>query len=407
MPAPTKDLTPLATATEGLPTPYAVIDLDAFDANAADMTERAHGLPIRIASKSLRCRALLDRALAGPAPAAEPDGSLPIPTVRPGPGFRGVLAYALREAIWLVRGGHTDVVVGYPTVDLDALTDLSQHPELAAAITLMVDSRAHLDLIDRAAPRQPVRVAIDVDASLRLGPVHLGVRRSPIHSPADAKGLAQQIARRESARLVGMMVYDAQIAGLPDASAAVRAVKQASEAELARRRAAVVAAVQPYAQLEFVNGGGTGSLHLTSVDGQLTELAGGSGLYGPTLFDGYRAFTPQPAMYFATAVVRRPSARHATVFSGGYVASGGPGWSRVPTPVWPPGLSLLRSEGAGEVQTPLGGTRAGRLQIGDRVWFRHAKAGEACERFDRVHLVRGDQLVDTVPTYRGEGQNFG
>jgi D-serine deaminase-like pyridoxal phosphate-dependent protein len=249
-------------------------------------------------------------------------------------------------------------------------------------------------------------VAIDVDASLRIGPLHLGVRRSPIHTPAEAKNLAQQIARRDSARLVGLMLYDAQIAGLPDSAAAVRAVKQASEAELVRRRAAVLEAVNPYSDLEFVNGGGTGSLHLASVDGQLTELAGGSGLYGPTLFDGYRAFTPQPAMYFVTSVVRRPSPVHATVFSGGYVASGAPGWSRVPTPVWPARLSLVKTEGAGEVQTPLAG-RAGRLQIGDRVWFRHAKAGEACERFNEIHLVSDGRLVDTVPTYRGEGQNFG
>ena len=158
------------------------------------------------------------------------------------------------------------MLVGYPTVDLGALTELGQDAELAAAITVMVDSRAHLDLIDRAAPIHPVQVAIDVDASLRIGPVHLGVRRSPIHTPADGKDLAQQIARRDSVRLVGPMLYDAQIAGLRDSSSAVRAVKQASEAELVRRRAAVLAVVQPYAELEFVNGGGTGSLHLTSVD---------------------------------------------------------------------------------------------------------------------------------------------
>lgn len=408
MPAPTKDLAPLAEATEGLPTPYAVIDLDAFDANAADMTARARGLPIRIASKSLRCRTLLDRALAGRLPAWRAAGldESTDPEASPGPGFRGVLAYSLREALWLARHGHPDVVVGYPTVDLPALTELGQEPELAAAITLMVDSRGHLDLIERAAPIQPLRVAIDIDASLRIGPLHLGVRRSPVHTPAQAANLAQQIARRDSARLVGLMLYDAQIAGLPDSSAAVRAVKQASEAELARRRAAVLAAVSPYAELEFVNGGGTGSLHLSSVDGQLTELAGGSGLYGPTLFDGYRAFTPQPAMYFVTSVVRRPSPAHATVFSGGYVASGPPGWSRVPTPVWPPRLTLVKTEGPGEVQTPLGG-RAGRLQIGDQVWFRHAKAGEACERFDEIHLVSEGRVVDTVPTYRGEGRNFG
>ena len=112
-------------------------------------------------------------------------------------------------------------------------------------------------------------------------------------------------------------------------------------------------------------------------------------------------------MVFATSVVRRPSPGHATVYSGGHVATGQPGWVRVPSPVWPPGLELLRSEAAGEVQTPLAGAGAGRLQIGDRVWFRHAKAGEACERFDRIHLVRGGELRGApVPTYRGEGMNW-
>jgi D-serine deaminase-like pyridoxal phosphate-dependent protein len=56
------------------------------------------------------------------------------------------------------------------------------------------------------------------------------------------------------------------------------------------------------------------------------------------------------------------------------------------------------------VQTPLHG--AAGLRVGDRVWFRHAKAGELCERFDVVHLIRGGELVDSVPTYRGEGKTF-
>ena len=73
----------------------------------------------------------------------------------------------------------------------------------------------------------------------------------------------------------------------------------------------------------------------------------------------------------------------------------------------PPGLRLDRQEGAGEVQTPLLGEAADALRVGDRVWFRHAKAGELCERFDAVHLVRGARgRRTTVPTYRGEGRAF-
>jgi len=58
------------------------------------------------------------------------------------------------------------------------------------------------------------------------------------------------------------------------------------------------------------------------------------------------------------------------------------------------------------VQTPLLGPGAAGLAVGDRVWFRHAKAGELCERFDSLALVAGGTLVDVVPTYRGEGRTF-
>lgn len=396
------DLARLAAATTALTTPFAAVDLDAFDANVADMVRRAHGLPIRLASKSLRCRTLMARALDG-----APSSGRGFSRAGGPAGFAGVLAYSAAEALWLAREGRDDVVVAYPSVDTGALAAIGHDAELARAITVMVDAPEHLDLIDSVHPTHPLRVAIDVDASLRIGPIHLGVRRSPVHAPGHAAGLAREIARRPNLTLVGLMLYDAQIAGLPDASAAIRVVKQLSEAELTRRRAAVIAAVRPHAELEFVNGGGTGSLHLTSVAGQLTELAGGSGLYGPLLFDAYRAFTPQPAMYMVTSVVRTPSPRHATVFGGGYIASGPPGWARVPKPVWPPRLALLGQEGAGEVQTPLSGRGVGSLRIGDQVWFRHAKAGEACERFDWLHLVAGGELVGQVPTYRGEGKNFG
>jgi D-serine deaminase-like pyridoxal phosphate-dependent protein len=71
------------------------------------------------------------------------------------------------------------------------------------------------------------------------------------------------------------------------------------------------------------------------------------------------------------------------------------------------GLKLVRTEATGEVQTPLHGQDADGLRIGDRVWMRGAKAGELLERFDNVHLVAGGELVGTVPSYRGEGRNFG
>ncbi len=159
-------------------------------------------------------------------------------------------------------------------------------------------------------------------------------------------------------------------------------------------------------QLRFVNGGGTGSLELTSAESAVTEIAAGSGLYGPTLFDAYRSFQPEPAALFALPVVRRPSPGVVTVLGGGYLASGPADAARLPVPFLPGGLSLDKQEGAGEVQTPLIGAAARELRVGDRVWFRHAKAGELCERFDRLRLIEGDRILEEVATYRGEGKCF-
>ena len=388
----------LDTATAHLDPPLAVVDLDAFDANAADLLRRAGGVPIRVASKSVRCRDLVSRALARP-------------------GFAGVLAFSLREAIWLVRSGTTDdVVVAYPTTDRAALAELAADAELRAAIAIMVDDESQVALAAKAVSdtggtmaEQPVRLCLDIDSSLRIGPVHLGVRRSPVRTPQDAARLARSAARQPGLRVVGVMFYEAQVAGLPDRNIGVRLVKRRSLADLATRRAAVVNAVTAAVDhpLELVNGGGSGSLEATARDRAVTELTAGSGLYCPTLFDGYRAFTPRPAAWFALSVTRRPAPDVATCFGGGYIASGPVGKTRQPTPVSPSGLKLLGAEGAGEVQTPVRGKAAASLQVGDRVWFRHAKAGELCERFDALQLVQGERLVGSSPTYRGEGQTFG
>ena len=238
-----------------------------------------------------------------------------------------------------------------------------------------------------------------------MGRVHLGVRRSPTRDAEQALAVVRA-AVGVGLDVRGVMFYDAQVAGLPDAGPHIRTMKRRSVRELEQRRRAVVTAVRGEADLRFVNAGGTGSLHRFGGDQVVTELAAGSGLYAPTLFDGYDDFEPRPSMAFALPVVRRPARGYVTAFGGGYVSSGEPGWSRVPSPVRR-GLSLVRTEATGEVQTPLRGEDADRLRIGDRVWMRGAKAGELLERFDAVHLVAGGELVGTVPSYRGEGRNFG
>jgi D-serine deaminase-like pyridoxal phosphate-dependent protein len=388
----------LDRATAHLETPIAVVDLAAFDANAAAIERRAAGKPIRVASKSVRCRALLNRVLARP-------------------DWHGVMAYTLPEAIWLVRSGVTgDVLVAYPSVDRSAIAELAKDAELAAAITLMVDHPSHLDVVDQVYPpghRPDVRLCLELDASWRpAGALHVGVRRSPVHTAGQAGTLARRIATRPGFRLVGLMSYEAHIAGVGDAppgqalrGRAIRVMQRRSYAELLDRRAAAVAAVREHAELEFVNGGGTGSLARTAADPAVTEITAGSGLYGPTLFDQYTTWRPEPAALFALSVVRRPAPRIATVLGGGWIASGPAHPSRLPSPYLPAGLRFRGDEGAGEVQTPLVGAAAATLRPGDRVWFRHAKAGELCEHVNELQLIDGDTATPTA-TYRGEGFAF-
>ncbi|CAL9385855.1 hypothetical protein SUDANB19_01160 [Streptomyces sp. enrichment culture] len=386
-------------ATAHLDAPLALVDLDAFDANAADLVRRAGGKPLRVASKSVRCRALLERVLAMD-------------------GFSGVMSYTLAESLWLARSGVPDVLLAYPSADRAGYAELAGDAKLAGAVTVMVDDPAQLALIDasREGGREEIRVCLELDTSLRLlgGRVRIGAHRSPLHSPADLAELARLVQRRPGFRLVGVMAYEAHVAGVGDAvpgaalrSRAVRLMQAAARRELAARRAAAVRAVRSVApELEFVNGGGTGSVQHTAAEEAVTEVAAGSGLYLPRLFDNYTSFTGRPAALFAMPVVRRPGVGVVTVLGGGYPASGVAGPDRLPQPYLPTGLRYAPQEGPGEVQTPLLGQPADDLLIGDKVWFRHAKSGELCERFDTLHLVAGDRVVDAVPTYRGEGMTF-
>jgi D-serine deaminase-like pyridoxal phosphate-dependent protein len=396
------------SATKTLDAPLAIVDLDAFDANADDLIRRASDRAIRVVTKSLRCRFLIERALAKT-------------------GFSGLMCYSLPEALWLAKSRPLlaspretdqtgDIVVAYPTADREALIGLAAEERTRSKIAVTIDSLSHLDFIDAILGQDhpTIRICLELDASWRPNRlVHVGARRSPVHSPVQLAKLAKEVLARPGFTLVGVLSYESQIAGLPDSlgnplrRAVIGWMRVRSSEELRQRRTAAIAAVRELTELEFINGGGTGSMESTRLDDSVTEIAAGSGLVGPALFDHYTQFRPRPAALFALPVVRRPAPRIATLYAGGYVASGPADGSRLPTPVFPAGLDLLPWEGAGEVQTPIRGKAASQLRVGDRVWLRHAKAGELAEHFDRYHLVAGERTVANFPTYRGEGKNFG
>ena len=377
--------------------PFAFVDLDAFDRNIAAVRDRAGGKPVRVASKSVRCVELLRRILAAD-------------------GFRGVMAYTAREAAFLAGRGFDDILVAYPALGEVAASGVLEHIRSGRRIWLMADCVEHLHFLDTAGRDARVRVPVCLDmdmASLYPG-IHFGVRRSPVRTPEPAVSVWRAARKLRHVRLEGVMGYEAQVAGLQDFGPAgflknhlVGVLKKASMREVCSRRAAIAAALrEDGCELQFVNGGGTGSVEWTARDEVVTEVTAGSAFYAPALFDHYANFRHEAAAGYAIEIVRRPGPGLYTCQGGGYPASGAAGADRLPRPWLPEGARLLAQEGAGEVQTPVAYDGSVRLQLGDPVFMRHAKAGELCERFDTLLLLQGDVVVGETPTYRGEGQCF-
>jgi D-serine deaminase-like pyridoxal phosphate-dependent protein len=378
--------------------PAAIVDLDAVDRNAATLLSGLpDGVTVRIASKSIRIPSLMRDLL-------DAHGNL-----------RGVMCYSPYEAELLAGRGFDDLLLAYP---------ISRAPEAravvaasrAARLRVVVDCAEHVRLLSEAAVAAgaTVELCLDVDAAWRPAfGLHLGVRRSPVRSVADALAVGKAAQDLGGVRLTAVMAYEAQVAGLQDAqpdpvrSLAIGWIKGRSRPLAASRRKEVVAALREQGHaIDLVNGGGTGSLRDTAHDGSVTEVAAGSGFLDSHLFDGYTGLELVPAAFFAAPVVRRSDGDHVTAFGGGIVASGTPGPDRLPRVHWPPNLEPLGMEGWGEVQTPFRVTSGEAPALGDPVVARPAKAGEWLERFDQVLLVRGGAIVGRAPTYRGLGACF-
>jgi D-serine deaminase-like pyridoxal phosphate-dependent protein len=383
--------------------PLALVDLDALDRNIEILLPDARrlGKHLRLASKSVRCPALIHYIF---------DNG--------GGTVRGIMSYTVEEGAFLIEKGFDDVLVAYPSVqpsDARLLAEVNRGP---ATLAIVVDSEDHLERLDSAGQAAGSRIPVVVEADMSWRPLggrlHLGVRRSPLRTPEAVAGLAARAAARRGIAFHGVMGYEAQIAGMGDANPFTKALnpikrfirlRSRPHVEATRRQIAEILASRGIPPVVF-NGGGTGSLNWCTRESALTEVTAGSGFLASHLFDYYRDFTLEPAAFFALQVARRSDRGYVTCHGGGYVASGEAGPDRLPRPWFPEGLRLVGVEGTGEVQTPLLVPPGVDLDLGDPVFFRHTKAGELAEHFTEYLLLRGDRVVDRVPTYRGLGRAF-
>ncbi|WP_051421817.1 amino acid deaminase/aldolase [Cohnella panacarvi] len=401
IPIQTPDYATYKSIFSGIPMPFAFLDLDLLDRNISDIDKAAGSKTIRIASKSIRSVSVLRRIL------------------RSSDTFRGVMCYTAGEAAFLARQGFQDLLLGYPTWDEQGVMPLLDLIGEGHSITFMVDSVAHVEHLERLARQRGVRIplCLDIDMSASYPGLRFGVWRSPLDGWEAVRPVAERIRSSSWVWLDGMMGYEAQIAGVGDRvpgqalkNAIVRYLKARSIKDVAARREEVVRKIRALGMpLRFVNAGGTGSLATSRAERVVTEITAGSGFYSPLLFDNYKDFRYRPAAGFAVEIVRKPRPDIVTCMGGGYTASGAADGTKLPGPYLPAGLSLFPLEGAGEVQTPLKIGREARglaLDLGDPVFFRHAKAGELCERFDRLYVVSEGAIVDEYETYRGMGEHF-
>lgn len=391
--------------------PCAFLDLNHLEENINKVLADLKGKKLRIATKSIRSVAVLNDILK-----FIQHNSIDKECVS------GLMAYHPQEALDLARElkltDGQDILIAYPYMG-QQLIEKTLNQISDEKITFMCDLPEHLHLLAKLANEKntTVRICLDLDVSTAFPGLHFGVYRSSISSLAILKDRLDLISQHPQLKLVGLMGYEAQIAGVGELNPwnfflinfIVKFLKNISAKKVIRYRQEVLNLCQARGiELEYFNGGGSGSLKMDQQDHALSEVAAGSAFFAPHLFDYYRDLDLRPSLGVALEVTRRPRKNIITCAGGGYVASGSMSKDKFMLPVYPPDVSLLENEMTGEVQTPLkiNAKSATDIQVGDSLFFRPAKAGEICERFNHLALIRNGVCEKVVDTYRGQGRCY-
>lgn len=378
-----------------IPRPFCFLDLDRLDKNIELAKSRSESKLIRVACKSVRSVDVLKYIQKGL-----------------GEQFCGLMTFTVNESLELLSEGFDHCLMGYPQrineSQAERIKELSQSNK---KLVLMIDSPEHVHALNEWGKKigHTFEVCVDIDLSLQLPALNFGVYRSPLRSIEQARILQAEFAKSSFLKCVGVMGYEAQVAGVQDVSGKgkvfdliVGRLKKLSEGKILKYRAQIAELFGP---LEFVNGGGTGSLSFTTRDDSVTEVTIGSGFYTSHLFDGYFQ-TFNPSCGYAIEVCRKPRENYITCHGGGYIASGALDINKIPKVFSPKGLEMDSNEMFGEVQTPFKNTGDEKLEIGDPIFVRHSKAGELMERFRNINIIKAGKIIDTWKTYRGEGKCY-
>ncbi|WP_141903676.1 amino acid deaminase/aldolase [Lysinibacillus sp. Y5S-8] len=388
--------TRLDRAFSDLERPFAWLDLDALDKNIRTVQEACGGKQIRIATKSIRSVEVLRYVQKNLA------------------NVVGFMTFTAAETIFLLQQQFDDLLLGYPVMEEAAIRRLLHFVKDGKSVTFMVDRPEHIQLLAKLGLEIGVRVqvCIDINVSNDFKVLYFGTKRSSLYSLETLTPFLQEVQKTSAIEVVGAMGYEAQIAGVGNRPAnalkgkVIEAMQVQAKKQVTQFRRLAIAHIKAYfPNLRFVNGGGSGSMLYTNQQKEVTEITVGSAFYAPALFDQFTHLQLEKAAGFALSVTRKPEKNIVVCHGGGYTASGAIGLDRLPVFYEPSNFAYLSLEGAGEVQTPIK-VKGKHINIGDTIYFRHAKAGELCERFQVLHGIREDKYMGPYTTYRGDGQCF-
>jgi D-serine deaminase-like pyridoxal phosphate-dependent protein len=374
--------------------PLVVCDIDAFNQNLERVGEflRTSKKSMRLCTKSVRVPEL-------------------IKIVEEKDFVNGIFTYNSAETLFFAENYKIrDILLGYPTTSPIDIEELCRAASIEGVeISVMIDSKYHINQLEKAAIRHNVEfnILIELDVADHFLGQNVGVLRSPLRNSEDIIKLARDIEKCKNLKYRGIMGYEAQNASLGDTSVFIRWIKKRSRKHVNELREKVVnSLISEGLEPEVVNGGGSGCFQETAIEPSITEIGIGSLLFKSHIFDSIISLQEFiPSLFFVLQVVRKPKENIITCFSGGYVSSGSV--RAHPIVIKPNNLKSFKNEEFGEVQTPLKfNPKKITLDLGDPIFCRFGKAGEPLEHFNDVNIFSKGTFVDKYYTYRGLGKKF-